>query len=329
MKQGLIFFVIIFVGLGSIPAPAHVYAQDANVDTTSTKIQQQDTVRSVSQTEEAKKDTTEADTPDEIVAQIRELISFGVIFSILVILVVTYFINRLLIQIIDNISEKTSKYRLTVKRLVPVVRIAIWSFSIYIIIAGIIDPPIETVITVMATVGIAVGLASQDVLKNIFGGFIIILDRPFQVGDKIQVGEYYGEVLQIGLRSTRIVTPDDSIVSLPNGEVSNNAVSNANSGALDCQVVAEIFLPADIDIDLVKRIAYKAAVSSRYVYLKKPVVVIAKNEIYEKNFVVKLRVKAYVLDIRYEFPFQSEMTELILTELKRRELLSRSVGTAQ
>lgn len=88
------------------------------------------------------------------------------------------------------------------------------------------------------------------------GGFIIILDRPFQVGDKIQIDNYYGEVPEIGLRSTRIVTPDDLLVSLPNADIVNNAVSHSNSGALDCQVVTSIFLPALVDIDMVKAIAY-------------------------------------------------------------------------
>lgn len=260
--------------------------------------------------------------------EIKNLISFGVIFLTLFILVLTYFLNKFVVQILDNISEKSAKYRLFTKRLVPVVRITIWSFSLYIIIAGIINPPFETVLTVTASIGIAVGFASQDILKNVFGGFIIILDRPFQVGDKIEVGDYYGEVLQIGLRSCRIVTPDDSIVTIPNGELMSKSVSNANSSALDCQVVAEIYLPADIDVELVKRIAYKAAISSRYAYLQKPVSVIAKNEIYEKNFVIKLRVKAYVLDIRYEFPFQSDMTELIMAELNKRKLIPGSFSQA-
>ncbi|HKL18007.1 MAG TPA: mechanosensitive ion channel domain-containing protein, partial [Halalkalibaculum sp.] len=163
--------------------------------------------------------------------EIRNLISFGVIFLTLFILVLTYFLNKFVVQILDNISEKSAKYRLFTKRLVPVVRITIWSFSLYIIIAGIINPPFETVLTVTASIGIAVGFASQDILKNVFGGFIIILDRPFQVGDKIEVGNYYGEVLQIGLRSCRIVTPDDSIVTIPNGELMSKSVSNANSSA--------------------------------------------------------------------------------------------------
>lgn len=278
----------------------------------------------------ARTDTTFVEETESKLGELKDLISFTNLFLIALILVVSYFVNRFLVRILDNISERSTSYRLFIKRLVPVVRILIWSFSLYIIIAGIIDPPFETVLTVTASIGIAVGFASQDILKNVFGGFIIILDRPFQVGDKIEVGigGYYGEVLQIGLRSCRVVTPDDSVVTIPNGELMNKSVSNANSSALDCQVVAEIYLPAEVDLTLVKRIAYKAAISSRYVYLKKPVVVIAKNEIHEKNFVVKLRVKAYVLDIRYEFPFQSDVTELILAELNRRNMLPDTMITA-
>ena len=259
----------------------------------------------------------EVDEVRSDVAQIRELISFKKVFYTLILLFITYFINKYLTIIIDSVSEKATNYRLFIKRLAPVSRILIWSIAIYIVIAGIIVPPFETVITIAASIGIAVGFASQDILRNIFGGVMIILDRPFQVGDKIRVGEHYGEVLSIGLRSSRVVTPDDSVVSLPNGELMNRAVSNANSSALDCQVVAEIFLPATVDIQEVKQIAFKAVYASSFTYLNKPVDVIVQNEMHNRQYVVKLRVKAYVVDIRYEFLFMSDMTEMILNECNR------------
>ena len=261
---------------------------------------------------------------EEDFAQMRDLISFTKILNALILLVITYFINKYLSLILDNLSEKATHYRLFIKRLAPISRIIIWTMAIYIVIAGIISPPFETVITIAASVGIAVGFASQDILRNIFGGIMIILDSPFQVGDKIQIGDHYGEVLTIGLRSSRIVTPDDSVVSLPNSELMNRAVSNANSSALDCQVVAEIFLPANVDISKVKDIARKAVYASSYSYLNKPVVVNAVNEIHNRHYIVKLRVKAYVVDIRYEFLFKSDMTEMILQECNRLELIPES-----
>lgn len=271
--------------------------------------------------QQEEEDGGQLDEAQQNISQIRDLISFNKIFYSLFILVITYFLNKYLSLVLGNLSEKVTNYRLFIKRLVPISRIFIWTFAIYIVIAGIIEPPLETIIAIGASVGIAVGFASQDILKNIFGGIMIILDRPFQVGDKIEVGEHYGEVLTIGLRSSRVVTPDDSIVSIPNAELMNHAVSNANSSALDCQVVTEIFLPATVDVRKVKQIAFRAVYSSSFTYLNKPIEVIALNEINNRFFLTKLRVKAYVLDIRYEFLFKSDVTEQILFELNRQGLL--------
>lgn len=297
---------------GALPASADTVQEDGTSDNRQEN--------SGAEADSTSAESSEEDPPTNI-AEIRELISFGKVLYTLIILVITYFLNKYVTLILDNLSEKATNYRLFIKRLSPVSRILIWSISIYIIIAGVIVPPFETILTIAASVGIAVGFASQDILRNIFGGIMIILDRPFQVGDKIQVGEHYGEVLSIGLRSSRVVTPDDSVVSIPNGELMNQAVSNSNSSALDCQVVAEIFLPATADVAKVKKIARKAVYSSSFTYLNKPVTIIVLNEMHDKKFVIKLRVKAYVLDIRYEFNFKSDMTEMILEECNKQGLI--------
>lgn len=267
-----------------------------------------------------------ADELEEEVSQIRGLVSFPKILLSVLLLVSAWFVNRFVIRILDNLAERATNYRLFIKRLTPITRISIWTFVIYVVIAGIISPPFETVLAITASFGIAVGFASQDILRNIFGGIMIILDRPFQVGDKIQVGEHYGEVKSIGIRSCLIETPDDNTVAIPNGELMNRAVSNANSSALDCQVVAEIFIPATADLMLAKDIARRAVFSFPYLYLNKPVAIIALNEIHNRGLFVKLRVKAYVLDIRYEFLFKSDMTEMIVTELNRLGVLARMPG---
>lgn len=267
-------------------------------------------------------DTTQFSTESEkAIAELENVISWPKVVLIILFFIITYYFTSFLSKILDNFSERISKYRLKIKRMVPIARVVIWTIAIYIAIAGIIQPPYATIITVMASVGIAVGLASQDVLKNLFGGIMLILDRPFQVGDKIQFMEHYGEVQQIGLRSSRIVTPGDSVVTIPNGELIRTAVSNANTGALDCLVITNIYLPAECPIEEVKQIAYKAVISSKYVYMKKPISIMTENEMHQRRFVLKLKVKAYVLDIRYEFPFQSDVTELILTELRERNIL--------
>lgn len=266
----------------------------------------------------AKDKITERLTPPPV----SDIISFGKIFWALIFILAGFYLIRIISKILDILAEKSANYRITIKGLIPVIRIFGWVIILYIIIAGVFRPPIETVIAVTASVGIAVGFASQDIFKNIFGGIIILFDRPFQVGDKIEFGENYGEVVKIGLRSTRIVTPDDSLVTIPNGELMNQPVSNANNGEPNCQVVAEIYLPIDIDTELVRQIATEAAQVSKYVYLNKPVTVLFLNEVKQRRSYYKMRLKAYVLDIRYEFPFKSEMTETVIRELIKKEILS-------
>ena len=118
----------------------------------------------------------------------------------------------------------------------------------------------------------------------------------------------YGEVTTIGLRSTRLVTLDDNLVSVPNAQVVDGQVSNANAGALDCQVVTHLYLPHDADEARAKQIAYEAAASSRYVYLKKPIAVIVQETL-DRRPALHLKVKAYVLDTRFEFLLMSDVTE--------------------
>lgn len=252
---------------------------------------------------------------------ISDIISFRNIFWAFIFILAGYLGIRIISNILEAFAEKSAHYRITIKGIVPVFRIISWLVILFIVIAGIFQPPIATVIAVTATVGIAVGFASQDILKNIFGGVIILLDQPFKVGDKIEIGSYYGEVIGIGLRSTRIVTADDSLVSVPNGDLMNQAVSNSNSGEANCQVVAEIYLPISIDTERVRKLATEAAQVSRYIYLNKPITVLFINEVKEKRSYYKMRLKAYVMDIRFENIFKSDMTEIVMRELLKQKII--------
>ena len=255
---------------------------------------------------------------------ISDIISFRNIFWAVVFVLIGYFIIRIISNVLEAFAEKSAHYRITIKGIIPVFRIVSWLFVSFVVIAGIFQPPIATVIAVTATVGIAVGFASQDILKNIFGGIVILLDQPFKVGDKIQIGNYYGEVLGIGLRSTRIVTDDDSLVSIPNGDLMNQPVSNSNSGEASSLVVSEIYLPITVDTEKVRKIATEAAQVSRYVYLNKPIAVLFINEVKEQRSYYKMRLKAHVMDIRYEGLFKSDMTEIVLRELLKEKIIDPS-----
>ncbi|MEL7001151.1 MAG: mechanosensitive ion channel domain-containing protein [Bacteroidota bacterium] len=274
--------------------------------------------------ESVKKDTVASTSEGDKNVNPKEalkIVSIPKIFWSIVFLAVGYLLIRFLSSLLETLAERSTNYRITIKGLIPIAKILGWIFVLFIIIAGVFQPPISTVLAVTASVGIAVGFAAQDILKNVFGGVMILFDRPFLVGDKIDVGGIYGEVVQIGLRSTRIVTADDSLVSIPNSNLMNTSVSNSNTGEANCQVVAEIYLPITIDTQRVRQVAIEAAQVSRFIYLNKPIVVLFFNEIKERRSYLKMRLKAYVSDIRNEFAFKSDMTEIVMRELLKEKLI--------
>ncbi len=249
-------------------------------------------------------------------------LSFGKILTSIILLLIVGVVIKFISNILNTVSEKKDNWRLIIKRIIPIFRIGSWTFAIYFVVQIVIAPPVETLFAVVTSAGVAVGFASQDILKNIFSGIMILFDRPFQVGDKIEVGGYYGEVISIGLRSIRIVTPDDSVVSVPNSEVTNKMVSNANFGENNCQVVSDIYLPVDTDLEQAYEIGYKAAAVSRYVYLKKPIGVVFSNKMFEDKSMIHMKVKAYVYDIRAEYKLKSDITKTTIRELRKRGIVT-------
>lgn len=77
--------------------------------------------------------------------------------------------------------------------------------------------------------GLALGLAAQDTVSNLFGAVAVFLDRPFQIGDQIQVGGVEGKVEEIGLRATKVRSLDGFLITVPNKTVGNNTVVNVSA----------------------------------------------------------------------------------------------------
>ncbi len=316
----IIFAVCMAILLAGVSNPAksqQVFNADTLVKIIEEPLQDTTNASDTTASKTEKKSTEETLRPP----QISELISISKIIWALIFLIIGYFVIRILISLINSLAIRYPKYDFTIKRIIPIFRILAWIFVIYIIVIGIFNPPAATLFAFFTSVGVAVGFAAQDLLKNVFGGLVVMFDKPFQIGDKIEAGKYYGEVVEIGIRSTKVVTPDDSLVTVPNSEFMIQYVSNSNSGENNCQVVAELYLPIDIDTEQVREIATEAAQVSKYIYLNKPVVVLFFNEIKDRKTVLKMRLKAYVSDLSKEFYFKSEMTEIVLRSLIEKKII--------
>lgn len=204
---------------------------------------------------------------------------------------------------------------------IPLAKAVVWFLLFIILVVWVFRPSSLSLMAFWLSLGLALGFAAQDLLKSLYGGMLLLAEKPFQPGDKIEVGELSGVVMEMGLRTIRLRTPDDSLVSIPNSQLLNQRVSNATSGEANCQIVAEIYLPLGIDTVRARQVAIEAAHVSRYIFQNKPVAVYFENRVTQEKSWLVLRLKAYAMDLRYELDFRSETTELILRELVREGLL--------
>lgn len=267
---------------------------------------------------------------DGTLKTLTELFSLGQVIAALAIIALGWGALRVLQGITSALANRFNRYRLQISRIFPILRIGIWALAIYLILVDVFNPPQNTLLTVLASAGLAVGLASQDLLKNIISGIYILFEQPFRVGDMVRIGEHYGEVVGIDLRSIRLHTFEDSMVTIPNSAIMSESVSNSNSGALEEMVLVDFVVPATADVESVKDMAWEAAVSSPYIYLKKPVTVLVEDA-FNRTFLTRIKVKGYVLDIRLERLLASDIQQRIKKTLIRRNIVTDNLiqGTLQ
>jgi MscS family membrane protein len=110
------------------------------------------------------------------------------------------------------------------------VRYLIWFIAILYLL-NYLDISITPLLAGAGIAGIAIALASQDLLSNLLAGVIILLDKPLGAGDKVRIDPYIGTVMRIGLRSTRIRTLDGLMATVPNSRITTNIVVNYSVGA--------------------------------------------------------------------------------------------------
>ena len=100
-----------------------------------------------------------------------------------------------------------------------------------IILVGILGVPMSSMVAVLASAGAAIGLALQGSLGNLASGLMILIFRPFRLDDYIEVGDFAGTVTDIGVFYTVLKTPDNKSVTIPNGTVMGQAITNYSAHA--------------------------------------------------------------------------------------------------
>ncbi len=230
--------------------------------------------------------------------------SFLILYIVLIYLL-TFILNWIIGHFLQQFSEMFSKDRITIQMLIPLVKIAFYCIATWFAITAILAPSYTEMVAFFGLFGAALGFGLKDLLANIIGGIVIIFEKPYQIGDKVAFGAYYGEVTDIGLRTTRMVTPSDDVVTIPNYQIFSGTVSSGNFGSTAMMVVTDLFIDTDSDYSLAQTLVRETIASSPYVIISDdfPYTVL----IHSFPFYNRIRAKAYVTDHRYEFEYQSDL----------------------
>lgn len=194
--------------------------------------------------------------------------------------------------------------RLYILPLVPILRILIIIVTVLTVTPMVIKPTAQNFVALFGALGLALGFAFKDYVSGLIAGVVALYEQPYRPGDWVTVDGAYGEIESMGLRSFRMITPDDTVVTVPHSKIWTAVIANANDGKREHLCVADFYLHPAHDATAVRRMLSDVALTSAYLQIKLPVQVTAA----ERPWGTHYRIKAYPIDGRDEFSFVTDLT---------------------
>jgi len=234
---------------------------------------------------------------DNLIARLQEFFDperLGVLFAevfiniiiIAIVLILFLLIWEILKRIImprvqRNMDETNAAFAETVLKF--------FVFSIGIL-AALSATGIQTgaVLASLGVVGLTIGFALRDTLSNIISGLLIFIDRPFTIGDLIEIDGKYGRVDRISLRTVRVVTPDGKMLAVPNAEVMNKTVTSYTNFP-NIRLDIAVTIGVHEDLDRVRSILL-SLVRENPDYLSDPAPSVVVTQLNDYNVALELRV---------------------------------------
>lgn len=220
------------------------------------------------------------------IAEFAATFGFKLLGSIIV-LVIGIFLIKWLIKFIST-RKSFQKVPKNAQILISNLITAALYVVLAVTIALIFDVPAASLVAVLGSAGLAIGLALQGGLSNIAGGIIILCVKPFEVGDFIDNGSYSGTVTDIGLFYTQLTTPDNKIVTIPNATISNQSITDFSSKETR-RLDLKLSVSYDADIEVVKETLVQLA-NAHELVLKDPAPFVRLGEHGDSALVFYLRV---------------------------------------
>jgi MscS family membrane protein len=193
--------------------------------------------------------------------------SSNVLFAVYILVatwIIATFVDGLLATYGDALAESTESDLddRIIDILKKIAKYLIWFTGILYVLA-LFNISITPLIAGAGIIGIAIALAAQDLFSNFFGGAVIITDQPFKIGDRVLINDILGDVVHIGPRSTRVITLDSDIVTIPNNKITTSVVRNFSLPSPQVRIQIPVTVAGGTDIELMKTILMKIAVGAQ------------------------------------------------------------------
>ncbi len=176
----------------------------------------------------------------------------GKAVSVVLLVAISLIAIKIILKLFDKFVKKANLDLLICK----ILRIAVKALLLFvsvIIVLGSLGISVSSLVAALSVVGVAFSLAIQGFLSNVFGGIQIISNKPFRIGDYVDAGGESGIVREVGLFYTKLDTPDQKLIQVPNSTIANSNITNYSS-AVNRRVDITVSASYDDDIEKVKSV---------------------------------------------------------------------------
>ena len=250
------------------------------------------------------------------------------LFYAAMVLLIASFVNSLVKELLPYLEQRLASKTST--KIDDVIFDLLKRFSAVIIFVTAIIIALDKIgVNIMPFVagagvaGIAIGFAAKDTLSNIIAGVLLLIDRPFEVGDRIEVwsapsnSATWGDVLDVGLRATRIQTTDNIIIVIPNNEIMKRDIINYTTITKEIRVRIPVGIAYDADVKKAKEIICKVGLELEWV-MKEPA-----PKVVVKTFgdsAVNLEARVWIDDPRKRMDTISYITDRVKEEFQKNSI---------
>ena len=183
------------------------------------------------------------------------------VLKALLLFIICYVVIKLLTKALSKLLDKGKLLDPSLKSFFKsAIKIVLWSIAV-MVVASALGINITSLVALLSVAGVALSLALQGLLANVFSGITILINRPFAVGDTVTVSGRTGVVRSIGLFNTSILTLDNCLVHIPNGDITSSVIENGTAMEKR-RISVSVETSYDCKTELVREALLEAAANS-------------------------------------------------------------------